>query len=75
MQGKTDNAAQAAKLSQAVTKLEEDGLKVQVVGRVVNGKIELDPASLEEMKRKYPDANISFVAVNAPFDPVQHTAN
>ena len=38
-------------------------------GRVVNGKVELDQSTLDEIGRKFAGANKSFVAVNAPFDP------
>jgi hypothetical protein len=55
---KTDTAA-----------LLEKGRQVQVVGRVRNGVLEIDQASLEEFARKFPNANMTFVAVNAPFDP------
>lgn len=55
---KADNAA-----------LVEKGRAVQVVGRVRNGVLEIDQRSLDEFARKFPNANISFVAVNAPFDP------
>ena len=48
--------------------------RVEVVGRVVEGRIELDQASLAEFSRKFPDANITFLAVNAPFDPVRAPA-
>lgn len=47
--------------------LKEQGRKVEVVGRIHNGKLELDSASLAELQRKYPNAHLSFVAVNAPF--------
>ena len=49
--------------------LVEKGRRVQVVGRVRNGVLEIDQATLEEFARKFPDANMTFVAVNAPFDP------
>ena len=54
----------------------EDGdeRRVEIVGRVVDGKIELDQASLVEFSRRFPDANITFLAVNAPFDPVREPA-
>lgn len=42
---------------------------VVLSGRVVNGKVELDQATVTEIARKFPGANVSFVAVNAPFDP------
>ena len=50
--------------------LVEKGRSVQVVGRVRNGVLEIDQASLEEFARKFPNANMTFVAVNAPFDPI-----
>ena len=42
---------------------------VQVVGRVRNGVLEIDQSSLDEFTRKFPNANATFIAVNAPFDP------
>jgi|GEM_PF-2027620 len=53
----------------AVESLEASGRRVQVIGRVVNGRLELDQESLTEMAKKFPNANMAFVAVNAPFDP------
>jgi hypothetical protein len=53
----------------AVESLEASGRRVQVIGRVVNGRLELDQESLNEMAKKFPNANMAFVAVNAPFDP------
>jgi hypothetical protein len=50
--------------------LKADGRKVQVVGHLVDGKLELDPDSLNQMKAKFPNSRMVFVAVNAPFDPV-----
>jgi hypothetical protein len=52
----------------------EETRKVQVVGRVVDGRIELDQTSLTEFTKNFPDANITFLAVNAPFDPVRAPA-
>jgi hypothetical protein len=54
---------------ETLTKLEHAGLKVQLVGVIQNGTIELDQASLEELAAKYPDINMMFVALNSPFDP------
>lgn len=53
---------------------EGDERRVEIVGRVVDGRIELDQTSLVEFTRKFPDANITFLAVNAPFDPVRAPA-
>jgi hypothetical protein len=48
--------------------------RVQVVGRVVNGRIELDQATMAEFAQKFPDAELTFLAVSAPFDPVPAAA-
>jgi hypothetical protein len=56
---------------EAVADLARSGRAVQVVGRVVNGKLEIDQSSLETFARRFPDANMTFVAVNAPFDPAR----
>jgi hypothetical protein len=54
----------------AVEKMSNDGIKVAVLGRIKDGKIEIDQKALQEMVKRFPDANMSFVAVNAPFDPI-----
>jgi hypothetical protein len=46
------------------------GRSVQVIGRVSAGKVIFDQASLEAFAKEFPDAEMCFVAVNAPFDPV-----
>jgi len=56
-----------------VSKLVQDGQKVQVLGRIKDGKLEIDQASLKELADKYPDTNMVFVALNSPFDPVPCT--
>lgn len=56
----------------ALNELEKQGRPVQVIGRLRNGKLEIDQASLEEATRRFPNANWAFVAMNAPFDPVTH---
>ena len=54
----------------AVGKMAADGRAVHVIGRVSNGKVTFDQASLDEFAKAFPDADMCFVAVNAPFDPV-----
>jgi hypothetical protein len=53
----------------ALQPLVEQGAAIQVIGRVVNGKLEIDQESIAEFGRKFPNAKMTFVAVNAPFDP------
>ncbi len=57
--------------ARAMAQLAAEGRKVQVLGRVKNGKVEFNRDSLEAFARRYPNAAMSFIAVNAPFDPVQ----
>jgi hypothetical protein len=54
---------------EALSNLAANGGKVQVLGRVRNGKLEIDQDSLAEMAKRFPNATLSFVAVNAPFVP------
>lgn len=71
-----DQAAAAAvkqlpgECGEAVARMAQEGRAVQVVGRVVNGKVEIDQSALEAFARQFPDASATFVAVNAPFDTV-----
>jgi hypothetical protein len=61
------------KLQGNVDKLEKDGQKVLVIGKIENGKLEIDQDSLDELKAKFPNATMAFVALNSPFDPVSCT--
>jgi hypothetical protein len=38
-------------------------------GRIVDGRVELDQASQDEIAERFRGADRAFVAVNAPFDP------
>jgi hypothetical protein len=58
------------RLQKNVTKLEQEGQKVKVLGRIREGKLEIDQESLRELAEKYPNAEMAFVALNSPFDPV-----
>jgi len=55
------------KVSKSLAKLAADGHKVEVVGQLKNGQLQVNSASLTELSHKFPGAHISFVAVNAPF--------
>jgi type II secretory pathway predicted ATPase ExeA len=54
---------------QAVETLAQNRTGIVLTGHVQNGKVVLDKDCLDEIARKHPNANIAFVAVNAPFDP------
>jgi hypothetical protein len=49
--------------------LDRNRAGIVLTGTVRNGKVYLDEASLKAVSRKFADAELSFVAVNAPFDP------
>jgi hypothetical protein len=59
----------AQKMADAASVIRENQRGLVLTGRITNGRVELDQSTLDEIGRKFPDAEISFVAVNAPFDP------
>lgn len=58
--------AERLSLAQAI---EAQRTGIVLTGRIVNGKVELDRASMDRISTQFANAEISFVAVNAPFDP------
>ena len=69
----TNNQAQTTTdgCTTALSNIAAQGRRVQVLGKVSGGKVIFDQASLDEFAQTYPDAEMAFVAVNAPFDPVK----
>jgi hypothetical protein len=59
----------------SVNKMAAEGRTVRVIGRIRDGKVIFDQANLEQFARAYPQADMAFVAVNAPFDPMPHACN
>ena len=59
-----------AAVKEALNTLEKSRSGIVLTGRVQDGKVILDEDSLKEIAEKFPRADISFVAVNAPFDPL-----
>jgi hypothetical protein len=57
------------KCGEAVAEMARQGRIVRVVGQIIDGRVVIDQASLDEIAARFPGANMSFVAVNAPFDP------
>lgn len=57
--------------AKAIEAVRQGGNRIPVVltGRIVNGKVEIDQHVLDEIAKNHPNANTSFIAVNAPFDP------
>lgn len=54
-------------VEESLKKIGTDGRKVQVVGQMKGGKLEIDSNAIAELNRRFPRAQLSFVAVNAPF--------
>jgi hypothetical protein len=71
----TSKSEKIPTVNQMVSDLKGSGLKVQVIGRIRNGQLQIEHSSLQELQEKFPNANMTFVAVNAPFDPVRETSN
>jgi hypothetical protein len=55
---------------EAARMLVERRTGIVLSGRIVNGKVELDQSTLDDIAKNFADADKSFVAVNAPFDPL-----
>jgi hypothetical protein len=39
-----------------------------LTGRIRNGELELDETTREEIRQKFPEADVAFIAMNSPFD-------
>ena len=68
--GQTQDTCLTGACADAVGKMAASGRAVHVIGRVSAGKVTFDQTSLDEFAKAFPDAEMCFVAVNAPFDPV-----
>lgn len=66
----TDGECLTGACAADVGKLRANGRAVHVIGKVADGKVTFDQASLDAFAKAFPDAEMCFVAVNAPFDPV-----
>ena len=64
-----ENVERSHEQHSAVEAIEKNRTGIILTGEVKNGKVIIDKASLDEIARKFPSANVKFVAVNAPFDP------
>ncbi len=62
------HADDTERLAQAAVTLQENRTGLVLTGRIKNGKLELDQPTLDDIQRKFPEADISFVAMNSPFD-------
>jgi hypothetical protein len=56
------------RLAKAAEEIQTNRTGLVLTGRIKNGELQLDQATKDEIKRKYPEADMSFVAMNSPFD-------
>ncbi len=59
---------EANRLSHAASVLRESRTGLVLTGRIKNGELQLDQPTLDEIQAKFPEADISFIALNSPFD-------
>ncbi|CAN5627948.1 hypothetical protein BH10PSE14_BH10PSE14_22300 [soil metagenome] len=52
----------------ALRRVSSERLGVVLSGHVKDGKLVLDQETLDEIAKKYPNADRAFVAMNSPFD-------
>jgi hypothetical protein len=57
-------------VAKAAETMQKHATGIVLSGHIHNGKVELDQSTLDEIARKFGNANHAFVAVNAPFDPL-----
>ena len=62
---KKDETAAAAS---ALRRANKDRLGVVLSGHIKDGKLTLDQETLDEIAKKFPNADRAFVAANSPFD-------
>lgn len=68
--GRPDDEPTQERVVEAAKLLQENRTGLVLTGRIKNGKLELDQATLDEIESRFPQADISFIALNSPFDPV-----
>lgn len=56
------------KLQAAAEALRENKTGLVLTGRITNGELQLDEPTLTEIRERFPDADVSFIALNSPFD-------
>lgn len=56
------------RVADAARVIRENRTGLVLTGRIKNGKLELDQSTLDEIEEKFPQADVSFIALNSPFD-------
>jgi hypothetical protein len=55
-------------VSELANELREHRTGLVLTGRITNGELHLDQATLDEIRNRFPDGDQSFIALNSPFD-------
>jgi hypothetical protein len=53
---------------EAAEVLRQNRTGLVLTGRIRNGELELDESTRDEIRSKFPDADVAFIALNSPFD-------
>lgn len=53
--------------------LQDNRTGIILTGRIRDGKLELDQRTLDEIAAKFAKADMAFVALNSPFDPISQS--
>jgi len=59
---------EARRLGSAGKLIRENRTGLVLTGRITNGELHLDQETLDEIRDKFPDADVAFIAMNSPFD-------
>ena len=63
-----ERVSEVERLAHAASILRESRTGLVLTGRIKNGKLELDQATLDEIASRFPEADTAFIALNSPFD-------
>lgn len=67
--GKEESGYSQERLQEVADVLRENRTGLVLTGRIKNGKLKLDQATLDEIQERFPQADQAFIAMNAPFSP------
>lgn len=68
MAGENRRREETERLAEVADVLRENRTGLVLTGRITNGELHLDQPTLNEIRNKYPDADVAFIAMNSPFD-------
>lgn len=63
----------ATEVTQAADVLRKTSTGLLLTGRIRDGKLELDKDTLQEIEKRFPNADQAFIAMNSPFDPASQS--